>query len=424
MPKRSRTKYIKGTPEERFWPKVDRDGPLAPLDPELGQCWAWLAGIDDAGCPRFADGSGRVVNARKWVYTRHFGVPPKGYVIAAVCGTPDCVKPEHIRALTKSGFHSFQADLVKSRGGRRRSEFCKKGLHPLPPQGHCQPCREKRIAEYNEAAKEKYAPRQKCQYGHPYEQSSTSSGKHRVCATCRAEREARVCSVGNCEEPHRFYGYCELHGRRWKQTGSTDDPVRSSDAERFWSKVDRDGDHWMWIGGGSAATGSFRDREAKRAISPRKWAWIDANGPLPRGHGLWPGCGVIQCVRPDHARLATRAEIAAERADSRTSCSNGHARTSENIRVTPAGTRVCRICHRDKERLRHVAGTDGVEYVSILRKDPCSYCGAPSEHIDHIIPVTKGGASHWTNLTAACSACNRNKMTSDLLGFLLRRSAS
>src|SRR5690242_13435179 len=28
------------------------------------------------------------------------------------------------------------------------------------------------------------------------------------------------------------------------------------------------------------------------------------------------------------------------------------------------------------------------EYVKILRKDPCVYCGAPCEHIDHIIPFS------------------------------------
>lgn len=43
----------------------------------------------------------------------------------------------------------------------------------------------------------------------------------------------------------------------------------------------------------------------------------------------------------------------------------------------------------------------------------CRYCGrAPPEvtlHLDHIVPIAKGGADDETNLAAACEACNLGK---------------
>jgi 5-methylcytosine-specific restriction endonuclease McrA len=60
------------------------------------------------------------------------------------------------------------------------------------------------------------------------------------------------------------------------------------------------------------------------------------------------------------------------------------------------------------------------EYVAILRRDPCCYCGAPMEDIDHVVPRALGGEHEWDNLTAACADCNRHaKRAKSLLGFLL-----
>lgn len=50
-----------------------------------------------------------------------------------------------------------------------------------------------------------------------------------------------------------------------------------------------------------------------------------------------------------------------------------------------------------------------------LDQDACAYCRSPEElsvtafEIDHIIPVSAGGASEVDNLCLACTACNRLK---------------
>lgn len=49
----------------------------------------------------------------------------------------------------------------------------------------------------------------------------------------------------------------------------------------------------------------------------------------------------------------------------------------------------------------------------ILRRDDytCQYCGRKMRTLtlDHVVPRRQGGPHTWTNLVAACSACNRRK---------------
>ena len=59
--------------------------------------------------------------------------------------------------------------------------------------------------------------------------------------------------------------------------------------------------------------------------------------------------------------------------------------------------------------------------LEVLQSDPCCYCGAPSEHIDHIIPVARGGTGGWGNLTAACRRCNQSKNATPLLLWMADR---
>lgn len=39
----------------------------------------------------------------------------------------------------------------------------------------------------------------------------------------------------------------------------------------------------------------------------------------------------------------------------------------------------------------------------------CAYCGGPFEHVDHVIPISRGGSNWPANLRPACQPCNRSK---------------
>jgi len=59
------------------------------------------------------------------------------------------------------------------------------------------------------------------------------------------------------------------------------------------------------------------------------------------------------------------------------------------------------------------------EWVQILYKDPCFYCGKSVEAIDHNIPTIKGGTDDVTNITGICHNCNSSKGTKNLLEYLV-----
>lgn len=48
------------------------------------------------------------------------------------------------------------------------------------------------------------------------------------------------------------------------------------------------------------------------------------------------------------------------------------------------------------------------DLLKMLSKS-CAYCNEPSEHIDHIIPLSRGGRHSIGNLTGACKPCNLSK---------------
>jgi hypothetical protein len=69
--------------EERFWSKVDKNGPVPAHRPELGPCWVWTGSkIGKSGYGKFWDGtfleSGnpRMVGAHSWAFSTY--VEPLG----------------------------------------------------------------------------------------------------------------------------------------------------------------------------------------------------------------------------------------------------------------------------------------------------------------------------------------------------------
>lgn len=65
---------------------------------------------------------------------------------------------------------------------------------------------------------------------------------------------------------------------------------------------------------------------------------------------------------------------------------------------------------------------DRTRYM-VLERDgyTCQYCGAKAPrvelHIDHIVPVSKGGTSDMSNLVTACVKCNLGKSDLDTTRF-------
>ena len=68
----------------------------------------------------------------------------------------------------------------------------------------------------------------------------------------------------------------------------------------------------------------------------------------------------------------------------------------------------------NRSRRRARLANNGIYFVTKkdiarLLQQPCVYCGSKSEHIDHVIPIAKGGAHKVGNLVGACQSCNQRK---------------
>lgn len=88
-----------GSPEERFWPKVDKNGSVPECAPHLGSCWLWLAGCDHAGYGEFWT-SDRMFGAHRWAYEQEYGPVPEGLELDHLCRIPRCVRPSHLEPVT------------------------------------------------------------------------------------------------------------------------------------------------------------------------------------------------------------------------------------------------------------------------------------------------------------------------------------
>ncbi len=145
--------------------------------------------------------------------------------------------------------------------------------------------------------------------------------------------------------------------------------------QRFWDKVQKTSDCWIWTGA-IAATGYPRYYIGKREDGAYRFGaayramYEDLHGPIPRGMQLdhvchsanpacrdGPNCLHRRCVNPDHLELVDGAtNVRRAHKGNADVCKNGHPRTPENTRIRSRGAgapaRDCRICARERQRER------------------------------------------------------------------------
>jgi 5-methylcytosine-specific restriction endonuclease McrA len=84
----------------------------------------------------------------------------------------------------------------------------------------------------------------------------------------------------------------------------------------------------------------------------------------------------------------------------------GAIRTASSSFPRPSIVRLSYMVHRPRPRVK-------LTKREIFRRDSytCQYCGKKTTKltIDHVMPRHRGGEHTWTNLVAACPACNRRK---------------
>lgn len=140
--------------EERFWPKVNKDGPIPEYRPDLGPCWIWIAGLTHGYgvIGKGGRGAGQI-KAHQFTYRLFVGPVPAGMELDHLCRVRACCNPSHLEPV------SHRENTLRGTGNSARAALA---TH--------------------------------CPQGHPYDDANTyvvpKSG-HRQCRTCRAVQLAK-----------------------------------------------------------------------------------------------------------------------------------------------------------------------------------------------------------------------------------------
>lgn len=150
---------------ERFWEKVDRDGPIPAFAPHLGPCWVWTGALS-GGYGFFCNENGKSVHASRWSYEDAHGVLPTALMPDHLCRVTACVKaianeqgPAHLEAVTNA------ENVRRGKLGllRESPSHCPHG-HPFTEENtwrdshgwrQCRICKRRRFREWELAQRPK-----------------------------------------------------------------------------------------------------------------------------------------------------------------------------------------------------------------------------------------------------------------------------
>lgn len=87
---------------DRVMPKINKDGPLSELRPDLGKCWLWTASKQGNGYGKIGAGGrgGKWLPAHRAVYELLVDKIESGLELDHLCKVILCVNPDHLEPVT------------------------------------------------------------------------------------------------------------------------------------------------------------------------------------------------------------------------------------------------------------------------------------------------------------------------------------
>ena len=103
-------------PLDRFWEKVDLDGPVPSHNPELGNCWLWTGALLDGGYGYFQigyPGPRHNIRAHRFIYQIKKGHIPDTLVLDHLCRVRRCINFNHLDPVTQK-INLLRSDIATS----------------------------------------------------------------------------------------------------------------------------------------------------------------------------------------------------------------------------------------------------------------------------------------------------------------------
>ena len=144
--------------------------------------------------------------------------------------------------------------------------------------------------------------------------------------------------------------------------------------------------------------------------------------------GLRPSCKLCKSKQDKIYRNKNKQKIAENKA---IYAKNNHIRISqykrnwELLNRDRLRHRIRNACHKRRVLLQNSTLTAAAYDNWVTQQEKiCTYCAircTKTFHVDHIIPLSKGGEHALDNLTIACKKCNQSKSNNTLITWLAKK---
>ncbi len=180
----------------------------------------------------------------------------------------------------------------------------------------------------------------------------------------------KICIGKDCDREQVARSMCKKHWRRWRNGKDINEKTwcEKTTKERFFEKVDKSGDCWLWTGGtrGNDDLQYGTTWVDGKHESAHRYSWVLHNGEIPsggdcRGMCVCHTCDTPLCVNPDHLFLGTHTDNMRDKIDkgrcgnkNKTHCPQGHEYSEENTYTSKRNMRHCKECARIREAKRRL----------------------------------------------------------------------